>query len=72
MLGHTVGAALDRVLGTARRLRSITVDHGTEFQSRALEDWAYRRRGLLDFIPPAKPWKTRSSSRSTGDSGTNV
>jgi putative transposase len=55
MSGHTVGAALDRVLGTAPRPRSITVDHGTEFQSRALEDWAYRRGVLLDFIRPDKP-----------------
>ena len=35
--------------------RSITVDHGTEFQSRALEDWAYRRSVQLDFIRPGKP-----------------
>jgi putative transposase len=31
------------------------VDHGTEFQSRALEDWAYRRSVQLDFIRPGKP-----------------
>ena len=35
--------------------RSITVDHGTEFQSRALEDWAYERGVPLDFIRPGKP-----------------
>jgi len=34
---------------------SITVDHGTEFTSRALEDWAYRRGIKLDFIRPGKP-----------------
>ena len=55
MSGETVGEALDRVLGNARRPRSITVDHGTEFQSRALEDWAYRRGVQLDFIRPGKP-----------------
>lgn len=38
-----------------RSPRSITVDHGTEFQSRALEDWAYRRGVQLDFIRPGKP-----------------
>ena len=27
----------------------------TEFQSRALEDWAYRRGVQLDFIRPGKP-----------------
>jgi len=35
--------------------RSITVDHGTEFMSRALEDWAYSRGVQLDFIRPGKP-----------------
>jgi putative transposase len=38
MSGVTVGAALDRVLRGSPWPRSITVDHGTEFQSRALED----------------------------------
>jgi putative transposase len=55
MSGMTVGQALDRVLNGAQGLRSITVDHGTEFQSRALEDWAYRRGVQLDFIRPGKP-----------------
>jgi putative transposase len=31
------------------------VDHGTEFHSRALEDWAYQRSVQLDFIRPGKP-----------------
>lgn len=35
--------------------RSITLDHGTEFHSRALEDWAYHRGVQLDFIRPGKP-----------------
>ena len=34
---------------------SITVDHGTEFMSKALEDWAWRRGIKLDFIRPGKP-----------------
>src|SRR4051812_45121299 len=38
--GHTVGEALDRVLEDGPRPRSIAVDHGTDFQSRALGDWA--------------------------------
>ena len=49
MSGETVGQALDRVLNGGVGPRSITVDHGTEFQSRALEDWAYRRSVQLDF-----------------------
>jgi putative transposase len=55
MSGETVGQALDRVLADGPGPRSITVDHGTEFQSRALEDWAYRRGVQLDFIRPGKP-----------------
>ena len=55
MSGETVGQALDRVLSEDARPTSITVDHGTEFQSRALEDWAYRRGVQLDFIRPGKP-----------------
>lgn len=43
------------MLGDGPGPRSITVDHGTEFQSRALEDWAYRRGVQLDFIRPGKP-----------------
>ena len=55
MTGETVSQVLDRVLSQGRSPRSITVDHGTEFQSRALEDWAYRRSVQLDFIRPGKP-----------------
>jgi putative transposase len=55
MSGETVGQALDRALNGTQGPRSITVAHGTEFQSRALEDWAYRRGVQLDFIRPGKP-----------------
>ena len=55
MSGVTVSAALDRVLARGPAPRSITVDHGTEFMSRALEDWAYRRGVQLDFIRPGRP-----------------
>ncbi len=53
--GRDVAALLDRAIGSAPAPRSITVDHGTEFLSRALEDWAYHRRIQLDFIRPGKP-----------------
>lgn len=36
-------------------LRPVTVNHGAEFQSRALEDWADRRILPLDFLRPGKP-----------------
>ena len=35
--------------------KAITVDHGTEFTSKALDEWAYRRGVALDFIRPGKP-----------------
>lgn len=55
MSGAIVSRVLDRVLGDRPGPGSITVDQGTEFQSRALEDWAYRRGVQLDFIRPGKP-----------------
>ena len=54
-LVKTVGQALDRALSRTPGPRSITVDHGTEFPLRALEDRAYRRGVRLDFIRPGKP-----------------
>ena len=53
--GSDVATVLDRVIGAGRPPRSITVDHGTEFMSRALEDGAYHRGIQLDFIRPGKP-----------------
>ena len=53
--GHDVAAALDRAIERAGTPASITVDHGTEFTSKALEEWAYRRGVKLDFIHPGKP-----------------
>ena len=55
MSGEIVGQVLDRALNGTQGPRSITVDHGTEFQSRALEDWAYQRGVQLDFIRPGTP-----------------
>jgi putative transposase len=55
MSGRTVGDVLDQALTAGAAPRSITVDHGTEFMSRALEDWAFARGVQLDFIRPGKP-----------------
>lgn len=44
------GIARDRDLPYA-----ITVDHGTEFTSKALDEWCYLRGVKLDFIRPGKP-----------------
>ena len=55
MSGSSVAEALDRVIAEHGAPVSITVDHGTEFTSRALDEWAYRRGLKLDFIRPGKP-----------------
>jgi putative transposase len=55
MSGAAVADALERAIARHGRPRSITVDHGTEFTSRALDEWAYRRGVALDFIRPGKP-----------------
>jgi putative transposase len=53
--GKAVGEALDRVVGELGVPKSITVDHGTEFMSKALEEWAWNKGVKLDFIRPGKP-----------------
>lgn len=45
----------DRLTATRGAPLSITVDHGTEFTSKVLQEWAYRRGVKLDFIRPGKP-----------------
>jgi len=46
---------LERITAPERTPQSITVDHGPEFISRALEDWAWRYQVKLDFTHPGKP-----------------
>jgi putative transposase len=46
---------LERVVSELGVPVSITVDHGTEFMSKALEEWAWQRGIKLDFIRPGKP-----------------
>ena len=53
--GRDVVAALDRAIERTGTPVSITIDHGTEFTSKVLEEWAYRRGVKLDFIHPGKP-----------------
>ena len=53
--GRSVAAALDQVALCRPLPKAITVDHGTEFTSRALDEWAWQRGVQLDFIRPGKP-----------------
>lgn len=50
--GRDVAAALDRAIKRAGTPVSITVDHGTEFTSKALEEWAYQRGVKLNLTHP--------------------
>lgn len=55
LTGASVAAALDAVARRRPLPKAITVDHGTEFTSRALDEWAWQRGVQLDFIRPGKP-----------------
>jgi putative transposase len=53
--GRCVGQALDQAAQHRSLPKAITVDNGTEFTSKALDDWAYRRGVKLDYTRPGKP-----------------
>jgi putative transposase len=55
LTGSSVVEALSRVGKTVCLPASITVDHGTEFTSRALDFWAWENKVQLDFTRPGKP-----------------
>lgn len=55
MTGEIVAALLEAVSQKRTLPRSIRVDHGTEFTSKALDAWAWKRGVHLDFIRPGKP-----------------
>lgn len=55
LTGRSVVDALEAVSARRPLPRAITVDHGTEFTSNVLDEWAYRRGVTLDFIRPGKP-----------------
>jgi putative transposase len=53
--GEKVAAGLEGVVSQRGVPKSITVDNGSEFASRAMDAWAYRHGIHLDFIRPGKP-----------------
>lgn len=55
LTAEQVAMALSRVSQSRQLPRSITVDHGTEFTSRALDQWAWENGVQLDFTRPGKP-----------------
>ena len=55
LTGESVVQALRRAASERNLPRSITVDHGTEFTSQALDQWAWENGISLDFTRPGKP-----------------
>jgi putative transposase len=53
--GEKVAAALDKIVASRGAPKSITVDNGTEFASKAMDHWAYSHGVHLDFIRPGRP-----------------
>jgi len=53
--GTRVKAVMDRLADTRGLPRSITVDHGPEFEGQVLDAWAYQANVHLSFIRPGKP-----------------
>lgn len=55
MTGELVAECLEAVAKLRGHPKSITVDNGTEFCSRVMDNWAYYNGVKLDFIRPGKP-----------------
>jgi putative transposase len=53
--GEKVAAALDKIVAGRGAPRSITVDNGTDFASKAMDLWSYTHGVHLDFIRPGRP-----------------
>jgi putative transposase len=53
--GRRVTEVLERLAERCGLPKSITVDHGPEFESQALDAWAFTRGVQLSFIRPGKP-----------------
>ena len=53
--GEHVAGFLDSIVKQRRVPKSIYVDNGPEFVSKALDKWAYEKKVTLDFSRPGKP-----------------
>lgn len=53
--GRCVDMALDEAAIERGWPQVIRVDNGTEFTSKALDEWAWRRGAMLDYTRPANP-----------------
>ena len=55
LTGSRVKAVIRPLAETRGLPRSITVDHGPEFEGQVLDSWAYEAGVQLSFIRPGKP-----------------
>ena len=55
LTGIKVTQVLNRLIETRGMPKSITIDNGTEFTSKAFDQWAYEKGIKLNFIQPGKP-----------------
>ncbi len=55
LTGQSVVEALQQLSSSRPLPKAITVDHGTEFTSKSLDEWAWHCGVKLDFIRPGKP-----------------
>ena len=55
LTGQSVVEALKLLCETRLMPQTITIDHGTEFTSKAFDEWAWGRGIKLDFTRPGKP-----------------
>lgn len=55
LTGTKVAQALSEIIAERGAPVSITVDNGTEFQSKAMDLWSYQHGVHLDFIRPGRP-----------------
>ena len=55
LTGQGVVDAMNQIALSRPLPIAITVDHGTEFTSKTLDEWCHLRGVKLDFIRPGKP-----------------
>lgn len=55
LTGEDVAGVLNEVIGRRGVPTNIRVDNGTEFTSKAMDQWAYWKGVTLDFSRPGKP-----------------
>ena len=55
MGGRRVVRVLERLAERHGAPEAITIDNGTEFDGKAMDEWAFKRGVRLDFIHPGKP-----------------